>query len=101
MGVLPKYWTVSRLADHCPNSRRAPQASSSMIANRPVLIFSLAHFSRFAGIPLRVIVVFHSVFLIFRVIVRILLTEDDRPLSQSLRRGLEEDGYTVEVAFDG
>jgi DNA-binding response OmpR family regulator len=35
------------------------------------------------------------------VIVRILLTEDDRPLSQALRRGLEEDGYTVDVAFDG
>jgi len=33
--------------------------------------------------------------------VRILLTEDDRHLSHSLRRGLEEDGYTVDVAFDG
>jgi two-component system, OmpR family, response regulator len=33
--------------------------------------------------------------------VRILLTEDDRPLSHSLRRGLEEDGYAVDVAFDG
>ncbi len=32
---------------------------------------------------------------------RILLTEDDRPLSNSLRRGLEEDGYAVDVAFDG
>ncbi len=40
-------------------------------------------------------------FLIFWVTVRILLTEDDKPLSHSLRRGLEEDGYSVDVAFDG
>jgi DNA-binding response OmpR family regulator len=33
--------------------------------------------------------------------VRILLAEDDKTLSRSLRRGLEEDGYAVDVAYDG
>jgi DNA-binding response OmpR family regulator len=33
--------------------------------------------------------------------VRILLVEDNRQLSQSLRLSLEDDGYVVEVAYDG
>jgi len=33
--------------------------------------------------------------------VRILVAEDDRRLSRSLRRGLEEEGYAVDVASDG
>lgn len=32
---------------------------------------------------------------------RILLVEDNRTLSRSLRQGLEEEGYAVDVAFDG
>lgn len=32
---------------------------------------------------------------------RILLAEDNLALSRSLRRGLEEEGYAVDVAFDG
>ena len=32
---------------------------------------------------------------------RILLAEDDRKLSRSLRRGLEEEGYAVDAALDG
>src|SRR5690242_3206969 len=34
-------------------------------------------------------------------IMRILLVEDDRKLSRILRRGLEEEGYAVDVADDG
>jgi len=33
--------------------------------------------------------------------VRILLVEDNRALSRSLRQGLEEEGYAVDVAYDG
>jgi DNA-binding response OmpR family regulator len=33
--------------------------------------------------------------------VRILLAEDNLALSRSLRRGLEEEGYAVDVAYDG
>jgi two-component system, OmpR family, response regulator len=33
--------------------------------------------------------------------VRILLVEDNRTLSRSLRQGLEEEGYAVDVAYDG
>lgn len=32
---------------------------------------------------------------------RILLVEDNRTLSRSIRQGLEEDGYAVDTAFDG
>ena len=32
---------------------------------------------------------------------RILLVEDNRTLSRSLRQGLEEEGYAVDVAYDG
>ena len=32
---------------------------------------------------------------------RILVVEDDRHLAASLRRGLEEEGYAVDVALDG
>src|SRR5205823_3294097 len=34
-------------------------------------------------------------------VMRILLVEDDRKLSRILRRGLEEEGYAVDVADDG
>src|SRR5436305_205078 len=34
-------------------------------------------------------------------VMRILLVEDDRKLSRVLRRGLEEEGYAVDVADDG
>jgi two-component system, OmpR family, response regulator len=33
--------------------------------------------------------------------VRILLAEDNLALSRSLRRGLEEEGYAVDIAYDG
>jgi DNA-binding response OmpR family regulator len=33
--------------------------------------------------------------------VRVLLVEDHKPLSRSLRQGLEEEGYAVDVAYDG
>ena len=33
--------------------------------------------------------------------VKLLLVEDDKKIATSLKRGLEADGYTVEVAFDG
>jgi DNA-binding response OmpR family regulator len=33
--------------------------------------------------------------------VRVLLVEDHKPLVRSLRQGLEEEGYAVDVAFDG
>jgi DNA-binding response OmpR family regulator len=33
--------------------------------------------------------------------VRILLVEDNRALSRSLRQGLEEEGYAIDVAYDG
>jgi DNA-binding response OmpR family regulator len=33
--------------------------------------------------------------------VRILLVEDNRALSRSLRQGLEEEGYATDVAYDG
>jgi DNA-binding response OmpR family regulator len=33
--------------------------------------------------------------------VRVLLVEDNRTLSRSLRQGLEEEGYAVDVAYDG
>lgn len=36
-----------------------------------------------------------------RSFVRILLIEDNRTLSRSLRQGLEEEGYAVDVAYDG
>ena len=32
---------------------------------------------------------------------RVLLVEDDRELAEYVRKGLEEEGYTVEVCFDG
>ncbi len=32
---------------------------------------------------------------------RILIVEDNRPLVRALRQGLEEEGYAVDVAFDG
>lgn len=32
---------------------------------------------------------------------RVLLVEDNRTLSRSLRQGLEEEGYAVDVAYDG
>lgn len=32
---------------------------------------------------------------------RVLLVEDNRALSRSLKQGLEEEGYAVDVAFDG
>ena len=32
---------------------------------------------------------------------KLLLVEDDKKIATSLKRGLEADGYTVEVAFDG
>ena len=32
---------------------------------------------------------------------RILLVEDERDLAAIVKQGLEEDGYTVEVAHDG
>jgi DNA-binding response OmpR family regulator len=33
--------------------------------------------------------------------VRVLLVEDHKPLVRALRQGLEEEGYAVDVAFDG
>src|SRR6478735_6659067 len=33
--------------------------------------------------------------------VRVLLVEDHKPLARSLRRGLEEEGFAVDVAEDG
>jgi DNA-binding response OmpR family regulator len=33
--------------------------------------------------------------------VRVLLVEDHKPLVRSLRRGLEEEGFAVDVAYDG
>jgi DNA-binding response OmpR family regulator len=33
--------------------------------------------------------------------VRVLLVEDHRPLVRALRRGLEEEGFAVDVAYDG
>jgi DNA-binding response OmpR family regulator len=36
-----------------------------------------------------------------RTCVRVLLVEDHKPLSRSLRRGLEEEGYAVDLAEDG
>jgi DNA-binding response OmpR family regulator len=33
--------------------------------------------------------------------VRVLLVEDHKPLVRSLRQGLEEEGYAVDVAYDG
>lgn len=33
--------------------------------------------------------------------VKLLLVEDDKKIATSLKRGLEADGYSVEVAFDG
>src|SRR5204863_6767403 len=33
--------------------------------------------------------------------VRVLLVEDHKPLARSLRLGLEEEGYAVDVAYDG
>jgi DNA-binding response OmpR family regulator len=33
--------------------------------------------------------------------VRVLLVEDHKPLARSLRQGLEEEGYAVDVAYDG
>jgi DNA-binding response OmpR family regulator len=33
--------------------------------------------------------------------VRVLLVEDHRPLVRALKRGLEEEGFAVDVAFDG
>ena len=35
------------------------------------------------------------------VMVKLLLVEDDKKIATSLKRGLEADGYSVEVAFDG
>ena len=32
---------------------------------------------------------------------RVLLVEDHKPLSRSFRRGLEEEGYAVDLAEDG
>ncbi|HEY1380901.1 MAG TPA: response regulator, partial [Gemmataceae bacterium] len=33
--------------------------------------------------------------------VRVLLVEDHKPLVRALRQGLEEEGYAVDVAYDG
>lgn len=35
------------------------------------------------------------------VVVRVLVVEDDRPMSDLLRRGLEEDGHSVTISYDG
>ena len=32
---------------------------------------------------------------------RILVVEDEKRLARALKRGLEEDGFAVDVAFDG
>ena len=40
-------------------------------------------------------------FVLSRSGVRVLLVEDNRTLSRSLRQGLEEEGYAVDVAYDG
>jgi DNA-binding response OmpR family regulator len=40
-------------------------------------------------------------FLESRSVVRVLLVEDHKPLVRALRQGLEEEGYAVDVAYDG
>ena len=32
---------------------------------------------------------------------RILLVEDERKIAQALKKGLEENGYYIELAYDG